>query len=273
MGEDVAITMQNGKTVYDVSGRTDEHRTVEEVAARQPKKLKYGDEGYTSDMANQDLSELYLQKEKNGMFEDDRLNHRIENLEKIFNILRANEPLGRKANEVIGYSDKHPSWATKHEKDVGGHIVYSNNDYALLEGFSVANGMPVYTFVSRKQDSRSVYDVESYTGKDLPSTDKDFLVSMKKQHMEESNKKHQLKPNLNFKDGQNVAHSDGVPVELADIATQWLKMLGIESKVFITTIEDTKGQKNADKYGFHGAYAAIRSAGVDPNEGGDKKII
>ena len=36
VGEDVAITMQNGKTVYDVSGRTDEHRTIEEVAARQP---------------------------------------------------------------------------------------------------------------------------------------------------------------------------------------------------------------------------------------------
>ncbi|MBK7841833.1 MAG: hypothetical protein IPJ49_29975, partial [Candidatus Obscuribacter sp.] len=33
LGEDVAITMQNGKTVYDTSNRTDEHRTVEEVAA------------------------------------------------------------------------------------------------------------------------------------------------------------------------------------------------------------------------------------------------
>ncbi|MBK8357363.1 MAG: hypothetical protein IPL13_18875 [Saprospiraceae bacterium] len=101
VGEDVAITMQNGKTVYDVSGRTDEHRTVEEVAARQPKpkKLQYGDEGYTSDMANQDLSELYLQKEKNGMVEDDRLNQRIKNLEKIFYELRANEPLGRKTSE------------------------------------------------------------------------------------------------------------------------------------------------------------------------------
>ncbi len=64
VGEDVAITMQNGKTVYDVSGRTDEHRTVEEVAARQPKKLKYGDEGYTSDMANQDLSGVVLAKRK-----------------------------------------------------------------------------------------------------------------------------------------------------------------------------------------------------------------
>ncbi len=37
VGEDVVITMQNGKTVYDTSNRTDEHRTVEEVAARQPK--------------------------------------------------------------------------------------------------------------------------------------------------------------------------------------------------------------------------------------------
>jgi hypothetical protein len=255
--------------------KTDQEMSVEWLAKNN---IKTDDEKTEQQSTSEPIAELTTAKEEAPKQEANSKTPTLDKHNALMDSVHDNQtnedkPQPKDSNEVIGYSDKHPSWATKHEKDVGGHIVYSNNDYALLEGFSVANGMPVYTFVSRKQDSRSVYDVESYTGKDLPSTDKDFLVSMKKQHMEESNKKHQLKPNLNFKDGQNVAHSDGVPVELADIATQWLKMLGIESKVFITTIEDTKGRKNADKYGFHGAYAAIRSAGVDPNEGGSTRRL
>lgn len=69
VGEDVAITMQNGKTVYDVSGRTDEHRTVEEVAARQPKQptkkesllIKIDDE---LDAALDDLANVFKEQGK-----------------------------------------------------------------------------------------------------------------------------------------------------------------------------------------------------------------
>ena len=92
VGESVGINIGNKQNPYDTSARTDEHRTAEEVAARQPKRPKIGDEGYTSDMANEDLAELYLQQERNGMIEDDRLNKRIKNLEKVFYELRANEP-------------------------------------------------------------------------------------------------------------------------------------------------------------------------------------
>ena len=81
LGEDVAITMQDGNTIYDVSGHTDEHRTVEE-SGTSTERPQIGDEGYTSDMANEDLA-MYLQQERNGMIEDDRLNQRIKTLKSI----------------------------------------------------------------------------------------------------------------------------------------------------------------------------------------------
>ena len=40
-------------------------------------------------MANEDLAELYLQQERNGMIEDDRLKPTNQNLEKVFYELKA----------------------------------------------------------------------------------------------------------------------------------------------------------------------------------------
>lgn len=178
-----------------------------------------------------------------------------------------------KPEPIQGYSDKHPDWATSHEQDVGGKIVYSDDDMALLEGFSQINGRPVFLGVDRKMRQRTRVDIEGYTGPMFSAERKAVLVEAKARQVAADEASHAARPDGPFRGGAKVAASDSVPTELVSVARDWLKMLGIDARVFITTLPDANSVAQADKHGLYGPFAAVRSAGVDGLEKGSTRRL
>ncbi|MBK8759317.1 MAG: hypothetical protein IPM03_02510 [Sulfuritalea sp.] len=88
---------------------------------------------------------------------------------------------GGKPAVIYGYSSQPESfqWAAK---EVGGAVVYSRGDIALVEGFSPF-GNAVYAGV--KGDSRTRADISAYTGKLFSETEKAELEKAKADHVKE----------------------------------------------------------------------------------------
>lgn len=174
---------------------------------------------------------------------------------------------------VKGYSDKHPKWATAHEDSVGGNIVYSDREVALLEAFSALTGHPVFIGVDQKSGNRARVDIESYTGALFSEPQKARLVEAKREQIAADKTMHDAKPDGPFRGGAKVAASDSVPEAIVSVARDWLKMLGIEGRVFITTQEDARSLPQAEKYGLYGPFAAVRSAGIDADSKGSMRRL
>ncbi len=180
---------------------------------------------------------------------------------------------------VFGYSDSHPQWASYWESEVtGGKVVYSDDTHALIEGYSIVSGSPVYNIVIRKGDSESDSvktrtGPDTYTGEGVSAEQKKVLMEAEKRWRKTEDKKHQANPDGPFKKDQQVAGSDTVSKQLISTAENWLKMLGIDKRVFITTPFDDSAAA-AEKYNLYGPYGAIRHASdPDSGEGGYKRKL
>jgi hypothetical protein len=171
---------------------------------------------------------------------------------------------------IEGYSDEHPTWATEHEKDVAGRVIYSKGDLALVEGFSALNGQPVYVGVKNGPDGsqRTRVDIAGFTGKMFTDAEKAALVSAAERRREFEKAEHAKNPDGPFKDGARFASSAGVSKPLAATAERWLKMLGIEARVYLTTAADARTAE-----GLNGPFAAIRSGAMAEIDGGQARRL
>ena len=158
-----------------------------------------------------------------------------------------------------------PKWAQSHADDTGGAVVHHKGDIALVQGFSVLNGKPV--FAGAKKDSRTRTDIESYTGNLFTPEEKAELVAAKNKWLEADAAAYAKNPDGPFKKGEKFAASPNVPPEIQEIAKQWQNMLGIGERIHLTTVEDAKQSKHA------GPYAAIPSQALDANELGSKRRL
>lgn len=176
---------------------------------------------------------------------------------------------GGKLAGVYGYSSQPDSfqWAAK---EVGGAVVYSRGDIALVEGFSPF-GNAVYAGV--KGDSRTRADISAYTGKMFSETEKAELEKAKADHVKEQSRLHEKAPDGPFSNGARFAKADGVSDELAGVAQKWLSMLGIKSRVFLATKADVSSVAAIDKYNLRGPFTAIRSAGTKNEADGGKRTL
>jgi hypothetical protein len=176
---------------------------------------------------------------------------------------------GGKLAGVYGYSSQPESfqWAAK---EVGGAVVYSRGDIALVEGFSPF-GNAVYAGV--KGDSRTRADISAYTGKMFSETEKAELEKAKADHVKEQGRLHEKAPDGPFSNGARFAKADGVSDELAGVAQKWLSMLGIKSRVFLATKADVSSVAAIDKYNLRGPFSAIRSAGTKNEADGGKRTL
>ncbi|MBK7786840.1 MAG: hypothetical protein IPJ57_20375 [Gemmatimonadetes bacterium] len=176
---------------------------------------------------------------------------------------------GGKLAGVYGYSSQPESfqWAAK---EVGGAVVYSRGDIALVEGFSPF-GNAVYAGV--KGDSRTRADISAYTGKMFSETEKAELEKAKADHVKEQGRLHEKAPDGPFSNGARFAKADGVSDELAGVAQKWLSMLGIKSRVFLATKADVSSVAAIDKYNLRGPFSAIRSAGTQNEADGGKRTL
>lgn len=175
---------------------------------------------------------------------------------------------------VFGYSEQHPEWATSWEKEItGGAVIYSDDTYALLEGYSTHSGRPVYSLIARSGNSdtesrRTTLGLSSYTGDLITGVDKDRLLAVEQQWRDSETAKHEANPDGPFAKGEQVAASDTISKGLVKAAENWLKMLGIDKRVFITT-PFTDTVKATEQYHLYGPYSPIRHASdINSDEGG-----
>ncbi|MEF8794317.1 PLxRFG domain-containing protein [Thiohalorhabdus sp.] len=168
------------------------------------------------------------------------------------------------AGRTFGYSDNHPEWATKFEDQVGGSTVYSDNEVALIEGWSIVNGAPVYAGVHRDKGKTRV-DIESFTGSIFSQDQYDRLVEAKQEQQAWQKRMFAANPDGPFDPNKTVTTSDNIEPEIGEVARDWFNMLGLKGKLFLTAKQDAQ---DADRYNLYGPYALIRSTQVRPEEGG-----
>lgn len=174
---------------------------------------------------------------------------------------------------VFGESDKHPEWATKHESSVGGRIVYSDEEGALLRGFSVLTGQYVYTPV--EPDGRYRLDVDSkLLNEKIPAERLAKLRGAKARLVKEEAAKLAKYPDGPFTGAKgNVVASDGVDARYAGYLTNLMQDLGLGNiRVFLLHPEDVRAKDGIEKYRLYADWAAAQSAGLDSGENGSIRV-
>jgi hypothetical protein len=161
-----------------------------------------------------------------------------------------------------------PAWMNTAADAIGGRPIWwdEKREIGLAAGYSVLSGQPVYTGV--KGTSRTRVDIESYTGTGFTADEKADLIAAKKADQEADAKALAKNPDGPFTGGERLAASPGVPTELVETAREWLKMLGINARVFLVTTAEARTLPD-----MHGPFTAIRSAGIDANEFGSTRRL
>lgn len=174
------------------------------------------------------------------------------------------EMMKRTAAPKVETTDKQRQDAKDHAEDLGGTVAWQEGPLALIRGYSMMTGQPVYAVAIGT--SRSSVDVERFTGDAITPEQKARLVQAKKDLEAADAEKHANDPFIKF-DANGLATSGSVDSRLAGVMAGWKNLLNIKSNIYVTTIEDAR----ADKDKFTGPHRAIGSAGLDANEAGSMR--
>ena len=161
-------------------------------------------------------------------------------------------------------TDKQRKDAQDHADDLGGTVVWQEGPLALVRGYSVMSGQPVYAVAIGT--SRSSVDVERFTGDAITPEQKARLVQVKKDLEAADAKQHAEDPFVKF-DSNGLAVSAGVDPRLAGVVAGWKNLLNLKANIYVTTIEDAR----ADKDKFTGPHRSIGSAALDADEAGSMR--
>lgn len=166
----------------------------------------------------------------------------------------------------------HPEWAVKFEPDVGGQVVYSDEDTALVRGSSVLSGQNVYMAVDRKTGMRTNVDIDSFTGKLFTPEQKQRLTEAKKQVVARDTELFNQNPDGPFTGAtSNVVRSEKVNPNYEKLLSNLMNSMGLGNvRVFLVHPEDVRNQ--ADKYKLYGQYSSAMSAGLDAGEEGSLRV-
>jgi hypothetical protein len=169
----------------------------------------------------------------------------------------------------LGTTDEQKKAAKAVAHDVGGSVMWQEGDLALVRGYSMLTGQPVY--LPAKGQSYFKVDVDSVSEARLSKLTPADLVKLRqvKKDLETADaKKHAKNPFVKH-DANGLAFSNNVPAEFRGIIEGWKKLLGVDARIYVTTIEDAK----ADKDKFTGPHRAIGSAGLNPNDRGSARYM
>jgi GNAT superfamily N-acetyltransferase/Ca2+-binding EF-hand superfamily protein len=145
-------------------------------------------------------------------------------------------------------------------KDVNGEVAWQRGNLALLRGYAILSGQPVYMVA--KGDERSRVDVDAYTGKMITSAEKAELIKVRQDLEKHAEALHDSNPFIQFKNA--VEASENVPDGLAGVVNGWKQMLKITPKIYITTMEDVDANKNK----YTGPHRVIGTATLSSTEAG-----
>ena len=161
-------------------------------------------------------------------------------------------------------TDEQRKTANDLAKDVGGTVVWQEGPLALIRGYSMLSGQPIYA--AAIGSSRTRVDVETFTGNAITPEQKTRLVKVKKDLEEADAKQHASNPFVKF-DANGLATSNNVDPRLVGVIAGWKNLLNLKAKIYVTTIDDAR----ADKDKFTGPHRAVGSAGLDANEAGSMR--
>ena len=161
---------------------------------------------------------------------------------------------------------KQAEYGAQHAADLGGEVAYQDGDIGLVRGYSVLNGQPVYA--PFKGQHRGRVDVDTFSGKLFSPEELTKLRAAKAALETAAAEKHASNPAISF-DQDGLALSNDIPAQLAGVITAWKKLLLPGVKVYVTTLEAARANKN----NFTGGWRAVGSAGLDANEKGSTRYI
>ena len=173
------------------------------------------------------------------------------------------KPVEEKKPEVSEQEKKDKEDAELHAKEVGGEVAWQKGKYALVRGYSILTGDPVY--VPTMGSSRGKVDIEGFTGAQIPEDVKQEMIAAKKKAEAEAQEAHEKKPFIKFKNG--VAVSEGVSPELEGVIRGWKDLLKLDVPIYVGTIEDARRNKN----NYTGPHRRIGSGTLDANERGSMR--
>ena len=153
--------------------------------------------------------------------------------------------------------------AEAHAKDVGGTIVWQQGENALIRGYSMLTGDPVY--IPTFGTSRARIDIESFSGAQLSPELKRDMIDAKKKAEQDAEEKHKRNPFVKFVD--KVAVSEGISSEIEGVIREWKKLLKLDIPLYVGTIEDAR--RNKDEY--TGPHRRIGSGTLDKGEAGSTR--
>jgi hypothetical protein len=169
-------------------------------------------------------------------------------------------------------SKEHPEWATQHEPEIGGQVVYSDADSALMRGHSSLTGQNVYVGIDRATGNRTLTDIDSFNGKWMDQKLVDRLRNEKTKAVAADEAKQSKFPNGPFQGAKdNVVGSKNVDPKYVGMLSQLTKKMGLgDVKIFL--LHPTDVRNNADEYHLHGDYSSAMSAGLDAGEDGSTRV-
>jgi len=166
----------------------------------------------------------------------------------------------------VGTTDEQRRDAENIAKDVSGKLVWQEGKFGLVRGYGDQTGQPLY--VATIGTLRTRVDVDNFTGNQIPAEILKKMRQVKKDLEAADAKKHAKNPFVKH-DANGLAFSKSVPAEYRGIIEEWKKLLGIDARVYVSTVEDAK----ADRDKFTGPHRAVGSTGLDPNERGSARYM
>jgi len=170
------------------------------------------------------------------------------------------------AEDVVQKPAKEYDWSKAFDGRVPGRIVYTGENSGLIRGYSIMSGSPVYMALN-KRGQHTTHDVASYTGALFSKSELDALREQRERLIDEAKARNDANPNGPFSSGERVVASENFPKDLLGVAKGLLDMLGINSRVYITTVEDAANGR------FDGPFAAIESAQLDQQSYGTTRKL
>jgi hypothetical protein len=153
--------------------------------------------------------------------------------------------------------------------DFGGTVAWQEGDLSLVRVYNRLSGQPIYiparkaVYINGDVDAAYKKFGSTFTPQEI-----DRLRQIKKDLEAADAEKHATDPFIKH-DANGLAFSENVPAEYRGIVEGWKKLLGLDARVYVSTVADAR----ANKDNFTGPHRAISSAGLSSNERGSARYM
>ena len=166
---------------------------------------------------------------------------------------------------------KYPSWIKDAAKKIKGSIVIHHDkasETGLILVFNGKDTTPIYAAAKKagnsvevtRKDIDSIYTTGSnVSNKAFTPIELRNLKAAKKEFLVKDKAAYDADPNGPFVGGSQLVVSKSIKPEIAGVFTQWAKMMGIDTKIYLTAPEDVLTGT------FHGPYRSIYASAASDN--------